>query len=346
MKSAKDFIRPIPYFDVFDPRFSDFSVKMAARGSMIFNITDYKAFIKAHRLINFDLEQFRTMVREAVIKYVKGMITNAPSDNGIPVLQIERKLLDINDLIAPRLKRVFEEDFHVNLQRFDLDTIEVDKETEEYRELRRITADLEVNMREAQNSINIKNLVDTQSINSVNMSESLRIQREETARFQRLQSESQHIGAHQINQQTMVLAAAAENLGSMGSMNLGGGGAGSGGGGFNPVGIMTGMAVGGAMGGQMANMMNVAGQNIQQPMNTPPPPPQIAYNVSINGQSAGPFNQSQLLDMVRSGQLNKDSYVWKQGMSNWENAGIVQELSTLFAAVPASPPPPPMPPMP
>ena len=36
----------IPYFDVFDPRFMDFAVPMAVRGTLTFNITDYKGFIK------------------------------------------------------------------------------------------------------------------------------------------------------------------------------------------------------------------------------------------------------------------------------------------------------------
>ena len=39
----------VPYFDVFDPRFMDFAVPMAARGTITFNITDYKSFIKLNR---------------------------------------------------------------------------------------------------------------------------------------------------------------------------------------------------------------------------------------------------------------------------------------------------------
>ena len=45
----------IPYFEIFDPRFLDFGVPMAVRGTITFNITDYKAFIKLNRLINFEL---------------------------------------------------------------------------------------------------------------------------------------------------------------------------------------------------------------------------------------------------------------------------------------------------
>ncbi|MDR2650799.1 MAG: DUF4339 domain-containing protein, partial [Prevotellaceae bacterium] len=130
--------------------------------------------------------------------------------------------------------------------------------------------------------------------------------------------------------------------GNMGNMNLGGGG----GDGMNPAGMMTGMMMGGAMGNQMANMMNQMGQNMAQQQNTPPPPPQIQYNISVNGQTAGPFNWQQLQQMVQNGQFTKNTYVWKQGMANWEFAGNVQELSSLFGSVPPPPPPPPPVPIP
>ena len=134
----------------------------------------------------------------------------------------------------------------------------------------------------------------------------------------------------------------------MGQMNLGGGGGGEGGGGgggggFNPVGVMTGLAIGGAMGGQMAGMMNHLGQGMQQPMMTPPPIPQVAWHVSINGQPAGPFNPVQLQELVRNGQLTPQIHVWKAGMANWELAGNIPELAMLFA--PPAPPPPPPPPV-
>ena len=87
----------IPYFDVFDPRFLDFAVPVAVRGTITFNITDYRAFIKLNRMINFTLEDFKKQVKDAVTKYVKSFVANAPQDNGIPVLQLERKIADISD---------------------------------------------------------------------------------------------------------------------------------------------------------------------------------------------------------------------------------------------------------
>lgn len=321
----------IPYFDVFDPRFLDFAVPMAVRGSITFNITDYKAFIKLNRMINFTLEDFKNQVKDAVTKSIKSFVTNAPQNNGIPVLQIERKITEISDLIQERLAKEMREDFGVNLKRIDLADIEVDKESDGYRELRHITAGQQAQTIQAQTDVNIKNLQDTQAINAENVQESLRIQREEAQRAQRLQTETNFIGAHALDQQTSVLKAGAESLGSMSHIGDGGG--------MNAAGMMTGMVMGGAMGNQMAGMMNNLGQQMQNSMNTPPPPPTPNYMVSMNGQQSGPFNIQQLQQLAQQGQINAQTYVWKQGMSNWVMAGQVQELASLFIA--STPPPPP-----
>lgn len=322
----------IPYFDVYDPRFLDFGVPMSVRGTITFNITDYKSFIKLNRLINFELEDFKKQIKDAVTKYVKQVVSNCPSDNGIPVLQIERKILEINDIVSAYLGKRLQEDFGVNMKGLDIANIEVDKESDGYRELRAVTAEQTAKTISAQTNVNIKNLQDTQRINTENLEDSLRIQREEAQRAQRLQTETNFIGAHALNQQTDVLKTAASSLGEMGNINNGGG--------LNPAGMMTGMMMGGAMGGQMANMMNNMGQQIQQQTTTPPPPPNISYMLYINGAQSGPFNLTQLQQMAQSGQITPQTYVWKQGMPNWEAAGQVAELSMIFTQ--QTPPPPPM----
>ena len=332
----------IPYFDVYDPRFLDYAVPMAVRGTITFNITDYRAFIKLHRLINFELEDFKKQVKDAVTKYVKGVVTNIPQEKGIPVLQMERKILEISDVVSQYLKPRLENDFGVNMKGLDIAAIEPDKESDGYRELRNVTATQQTKIIEAQTNIGIQNLQDAQRTNAENTEETLRIQREEAQRAQRLQTENQFIGAHAINKQAEVLSAAAQNLGEMGQVNLGGGNGGS----MNPAGMMMGMAMGGAMGGQMGNMMNQMGQAMQQPQQAqtaPPPMPgaSVSYMVAVNGQQYGPFNMQQLQQMVQNGQLTRQTYVWKQGMANWEMAGNVQELANLFGTVP-----PPMPPVP
>jgi len=329
----------VPYFDVFDPRLPDHGIPMAVRGTMTFNITDYKGFIKLNRLVNFDHEQFKKQIKDALTKYVKGIVMNVPQEMGIPAVQMERQILSINDRIADYLKPRMENDFGVNMKGLDIGALEIDKESPYYEELRRLTAGNTARTMNAQTDVNIKNLQDTQRINAENMEETLRIQREEMQRAQRLQTETNFMGAHSLDQQTDVLKTGAQNLGQMGSMNMGSGGGGS----MNPAGMMTGMMMGGAMGQQMAGMMQNMGQNMQQAMNTPPPMPDVQYHISVNGAQAGPYNMQQLAQMAQNGQLTLQTYVWKQGMSNWAFAKDVPELAGLFAP-PASgsmPPPPP-----
>lgn len=326
----------VPYFDVYDPRFLDFGVPIAVRGALTFNIKDYEAFIKLHRMIDFDLESFKTQVKDTVIKRVKGIVSNIPSDYQIPVVQLERKIMEVSDVVQTYLTKDLAETFGVIVRSVDISAIEPDKESEGWIELRKVTADQQTKTVEAQTNINIQNLADTQRINAENMEESLRIQREELQRAQRLQTETNFLGAHALNQQTAVLQTAAENLGAMGTI---GGQVG----GMNPAGIMTGMMMGGAMGGQMAGMVNNMGQQMQQSMNTPPPMPNIMYHISVNGAQSGPFTVQQLKQMAQMGQLTPQTYVWKQGMPAWNMAGNQPDLAALFAppapgTVPPSPP--------
>jgi membrane protease subunit (stomatin/prohibitin family) len=327
----------IPYFDVFDPRFLDFAVPMAVRGTITFNITDYKGFIKLNRLINFEIDDLKKQIKDAVTKYTKGIVSNIPEQNNIPVLQMERKILEINDFVAAHLEKRLVNDFGVNMKSLDIATIEPDKEAEGYLELRKVTAEQTTKTTVAQTDVNIKNLQDTQEINAQNMEETLRIQREEAQRAQKLQTEGMNMSVHQLNQQTEVAKTAAESMGKMGA----GGGAGTGSGGMmDPGSMMASMAMGGAVGSGMAGAVGGMMQGMNEQKQTPPPPPQVQYNISVDGNQSGPFNWQQLQEMVVNGQLIKDTHVWKQGMSGWELAGNVQELNNLFQA--NVPPPPPV----
>lgn len=49
----------VPFFDVYDPRFTDFGIPTAIRGTITYKISDYKEFIKLHRLNTFNLNDFQ-----------------------------------------------------------------------------------------------------------------------------------------------------------------------------------------------------------------------------------------------------------------------------------------------
>ena len=330
----------VPYFDVFDPRFLDYAVPTAVRGQISFKITDYKEFIKLHRLIEFNLNDFQLQIKAAVSKYVKSVVSNAPSDANIPVMQIERKILEINSLIENYIKPRLLQDFCVTVSAVDIEAIEINKDSDGYKQLKAVTQDITTQTTQAQAAVNIKNLQDSQRINAQNMEETMRIQREEMQRSQRLQTESANMSAFALEKQAEVGIAGANALGQMGangamSINANGG--------MNPAAMMTGMAMGGAIGQNMTNMMgNMMGglQNAGTSI-TPPPITPSVYNVAVNGQSTGPFDIPTLTQMATSGSLTKDSLVWKSGMQNWVAAGTVQELNSIFNSEPPIPPVPP-----
>ena len=182
----------VPYFDMTDPRNMDLPVPVAVRGSITFNLTDCQGFIKLNRLTNFDLEQFKKQIKDAVVKYVKAVVTNIPTQNGIPLVKLETQILQVNDIIQQYIAPRFVNDFGVNLKALDISAIEIDKDTDAYLTLKSITQDISVQQtrqqadiafrtNEAQADVNIKNLHDTQRINATNMVETLRIQREQEA---------------------------------------------------------------------------------------------------------------------------------------------------------------------
>ena len=247
----------------------------------------------------------------------------------------------MRELLETRLKDRLDE-FGVKMKHIDIGSINIDKDSDAYIEMKNLTGGQTAKAIQAQTDLGIKNLQETQRISLSNMEDTMRIQREEAQRAQRLQTESNFMGAHALDQQTSVLKTAAGSLGQMG--NVGGGN-----GGMNPAGMMTGMMMGGAMGSQMAGMMNGMGQQMQNAMNTPPPVPNSAYYIAVNGQQSGPFNTAQLQQMAQNGQITHQTLVWKNGMPQWAEAGNVPELASLFAVqtpppVPGMPPTPPTPP--
>ena len=129
----------VPYFDVYDSTYKDYGVPMAVRGSFLFRIKDYRAFIKQHRLIQFDMVAFQDQVKDAVVKFVKKEVSNAPENYDIPVVQIERQVTEISAAIEAHLHEALQESFCVELSRLDISAIEPDKESEEYKKISSLT---------------------------------------------------------------------------------------------------------------------------------------------------------------------------------------------------------------
>ena len=329
----------VPFFDVYDPRFADFGVPVAVRGTISFRIEDYREFIKLHRLSSFNLDDFQKQIRDAVSRYVKDVVANAPAANNIPVIQIESKTAQINDAIEYDLAERLKETFGVVVSGVDIGAIEIDKSSDGYARLMAVTRNVTTATVQAQTAADIKNIHDKQRIEAEHYEESLRIQREESQYAQRMQTRTANFGAYQVEKQAEVGVAGANAFGQMnangaGNVDMGGGM------GFNPAAMMAGMAMGGAMGQNIAGVMNNAMSGVNQPVQpgvVPPPIPTVAYHVAINGQAAGPFDMATLQQMAANGQLTASSLVWKSGMAQWAEAGSVTELQGLFPPVPPVP---------
>ena len=328
----------VPFFDVYDPRFADFGVPVAVRGTVSFGIADYREFIKLHRLSTFNLDDFKKQIRDAVNRYVKDTVANAPAAHNIPVVQIESKTAQINDVVEYDLSERLKETFGVVVSGIDIGAIEIDKSSEGYRQLMSVTKDIAGATAKAEAEAKIKDIADKQRIEAENYEETLRIQREEGQYAQHMHTRTANFGAYQVEKQAEVGVAGAQALGQMGAngagdVNIGGGGDGTG---FNMAAMMASMAVGGAVGQNIAGAMNnmMGGINQQTtPGAVPPPIPTVAYHVAVNGQATGPFDIYVLAQMATAGQLTADSLVWKNGMAQWAKAGTVDELKNLFANV-------------
>ena len=312
----------VPYFDIYDPRFMDFGVPVAVRGTISFKIADYREFIKLHRLNTFTLADFQLQIRDAVIRYVKDVVANAPATNNIPVVQIETKTGQINDVVEMDIGERLQEKFGVLVSGVDISAIEIDKSSDGYRHLMSVTKDVTTAQVQAQTEDYI---------------ERLRIQREEGQYAQHKQTQSANIGAFQVEKQAEVGVAGADALGQMGANSAGGVNLGGDGTGFNPAAMMAGMALGGAVGQNIAGTMNGMMSGVNQ--QTPPPIPTVLFHVAVNGAATGPFDMNTLTQMINAGTLTKDTLVWKSGMANWEPAGNVSEFTALLGTTPPPVPP-------
>ena len=375
----------VPYFSVADPRFPEMMIPVSVHGTITFTLQDYRNFVKLNRMVDFSLDRFRQQINAAMTRYIKTKVINVFLQSNIPLVQAEAYLDQISQMIEDDVRGRLHE-FGVEMKYFDINQIEIDQEHENFAKLKALTSEataraaqtqvdynldsmkmqgrINLDTMRTQSEVSLQNLRDMQRINRENAEETMRIQREEGQYAQHLRTQQDNLGAFSAGLNADVLKTGMANLGQMGTMSLGGDG-----GTMNPAGMMTGMMMGGAIGQQMAGMMNSMGQTLQgqsqpsvgmgnnvtpppvpeavppaMPNATPPPPPMpdILFHVSLNGSSAGPFNYQQMTQLVQMGQLTRQTYVWTQGMASWTPAGNISQLASLFMSA-TPPPPPPLP---
>ena len=183
----------VPFFDVYDPRFLDFSVPVAVRGTISFRIEDYREFIKLHKLSRFSLEDFQNQIKDAVCRYVKDAVANAPAAHNIPVIQIESKTAQINDAIEYDIAARLKETFGVTVTGVDIGAIEIDKHCDDYARLMAVTRNATTATVQAQTAAQVRDIHDKQRIDARNYEETLRMQREEAQYASRMQTRTANL---------------------------------------------------------------------------------------------------------------------------------------------------------
>jgi hypothetical protein len=76
------------------------------------------------------------------------------------------------------------------------------------------------------------------------------------------------------------------------------------------------------------------------PQGPPPAPGALSVHIAEDGATTGPFNQAALQQKVQDGSLSRDTMVWMEGMDDWQPAGAVDRLQSLFRSTPPPPPAP------
>lgn len=250
----------VPFFDVYDKRFADFGVPVSVRGNITFKISDYKNFIKLHRLINFSLDDFQNQIKDAVSRYVKNIVVTLPEKENIPLVQIESKIEEVNEVLENNLNTRLKENFGVDVTAVDVSAIEIDKASEGYKDLLSVTKDITGATVQVEAAAKLKDITDKQRIEIENYEENLRIKREEGQYAVHKQTQTDNMAAFQVEKQAEVGIAGAEALGHMGENGAGSVDLGGSSSGFNPAAMMASMAVGNVVGqniaGSMSGIMN------------------------------------------------------------------------------------------
>jgi hypothetical protein len=102
------------------------------------------------------------------------------------------------------------------------------------------------------------------------------------------------------------------------------------------MGFVLAQQMGGLMGQPSGQPFGGQPQHVQQA--TPPPVPlQVSYFYAGNGQQTGPVSFDKLKELFANRTINRDSLVWKQGMTNWAALKEVEELKSFLGG--NTPPP-------
>ena len=174
-KKANLFIEfGVPYFDVFDPRFPDFSVPVAVRGSVSLCVKNMR---KLQKRLGAALER---RVREIAVSEVKKSVLDSTRRSELPVYQIESMTEQISDRAQPAVAKRLKAELGVILVGIGISHVELDSTSSGYKRLAEITKDVTADTVKARAELEIKTMRERQHYESADYGERLAIKREKT----------------------------------------------------------------------------------------------------------------------------------------------------------------------
>ena len=60
-------------------------------------------------------------------------------------------------------------------------------------------------------------------------------------------------------------------------------------------------------------------------------PDEAIWHVVVNGEQHGPYDPPQLAEMLSSGTIDWEAYVWSEGLDNWAPMQDIQDLLAYFS---------------
>ena len=299
----------VPYFDVSDPRFPDRGVPTSVRGVINFKIADVFNFIEKFQLRTIPIDEFKGTIKAAATKYVKNAVANAPEKYDIPVTQLEKRILEINEIIENDIKKRLSDEFGVAVTSVDISDIEIDKANANYKFLLKKT-DVDINLGAASK---VRRFVTDTANQAVGVATGAMSQVAELA--------------------TDTAAAAADVKEYRYAKRK-----------RSQIGFVKGLFKGN---GDLSAAESRPSFSSKVPHDTaetaegnnpgvademPPPIPVFNYHVAVDGSPVGPLGYDELVELKALGKLTPDSLVWKKGMADWMRAQDVEDFSTFFPA--------------
>lgn len=294
-------------------RHENISVPASIKVSVNFSIKDYETFVRHYSLSSFDLEALKKNMRDTLVSKARSIIARTIFESEYSLLQAQNYTDEIAERITGKLADILMEEFALHLVRVNVESIMLDDTSEAYQ------------------ALDTAKKIELAAVNEEHLLEMNRIKREEAQRRARLGTETEFISTHKVNIQGDVAKTAAESLGMMGTSIDGDGN------GFNPTGMVAGMMLGGTVGSNLANMVGGVMNNVGT-IPPPPPPAPVIYYVLLNGQQYGPCDIAAVREMITSGRITGETYVWKQNTPAWVEARTLPELSDIFGMIPPPPP--------